>query len=97
LSLSNPLKERGPWGKSITDLSSVTTVGVDFQPRNLQGSAAQIPCELAKHVFQVHCVDDSGRVIVARALRRKNVLPSSPDCQNALLDLRLRLGPLLGA
>ena len=68
-------------GNSITDLSSVTTVGLD----------------LAKHVFQVHCVDASGRVIIARGLRHKNVLPSSPDCQNALLDLRLRLGPLLGA
>jgi transposase len=37
-------------GKSITDLSSVTTVGLD----------------LAKHVFQVHGVDASGRVIVVR-------------------------------
>ena len=45
-------------GKSITDLSSVTTVGLD----------------LAKHVFQVHCVDASGRVIVAKAIRRKDVL-----------------------
>jgi transposase len=34
-------------GKSITDLSSVTTVGLD----------------LAKHVFQVHGVDASGRVV----------------------------------
>src|ERR1019366_3459942 len=38
-------------GNSITDLSSFTTVGLD----------------LAKHVFQVHCVDASGRVIVAKA------------------------------
>ena len=37
-------------GKSITDLSSVITVGLD----------------LAKHVFQVHGVDASGRVVVAR-------------------------------
>jgi len=36
-------------GKSNIDLSSVTTVGLD----------------LAKHVFQVHCVDASGRVVVA--------------------------------
>jgi hypothetical protein len=42
-------------GKSIIDLSSVTTVGLD-------------------HVFQVHGVDASGRVIVANALRRKDVL-----------------------
>ena len=45
-------------GKSITDLSSVTTVGLD----------------LAKHVFQVHAIDAFGRVIVAKALRRKDVL-----------------------
>jgi hypothetical protein len=41
-------------GKFITDLSSVTTVGLD----------------LAKHIFQVHGVDASGRVIVTKALRR---------------------------
>ena len=54
-------------GKSITDLSSVTTVGLD----------------LAKHVFQVHGVDASGRVIVAKALRRKDVLAffaQLPEC-----------------
>jgi transposase len=45
-------------GKSITDLSSVTTVGLD----------------LAKHVFQVHAIGAFGRVIVAKALRRKDVL-----------------------
>src|ERR1700685_2839399 len=53
--------------KSITDLSSVTTVGLD----------------LAKHVFQVHGVDVSGRVVVARAIRRNKVLeffPSLPPC-----------------
>jgi hypothetical protein len=43
-------------GKSITDLSSVTTVGLD----------------LAKHVFQVHGVDASGRVVVAKAIRSVN-------------------------
>src|SRR5437868_15422519 len=45
-------------GKSITDLSSVTTVGLD----------------LAKHVFQVHGVDVSGRVVVAKAIRRNKLL-----------------------
>jgi transposase len=38
-------------GKSITDCSSITTVGLD----------------LAKHVFQVHGVDASGRVVVAKS------------------------------
>ena len=54
-------------GKSITDLSSVTTVGLD----------------LAKHVFQVHGIDASGCVIVARGLRRKDVLAffaQLPEC-----------------
>jgi transposase len=61
------LKERRPWGKSITDLSSVTTVGLD----------------LAKHVFQVHGVDASGRVVVGKAIRRNKLLEffaSLPSC-----------------
>ena len=45
-------------GKSITDLSSVTIVGLD----------------LAKHVFQVHGVDASGRVVVAKAMRRNKLV-----------------------
>ena len=54
-------------GKLITDLSSVTTVGLD----------------LAKHVFQVHGVDASGRVVVAKAVRRNKLLEffaSLPPC-----------------
>ena len=54
-------------GKSITDFSSVTTVGLD----------------LAKHVFQVHCVDASGCVVVAKAIRRNKLLEffaSLPPC-----------------
>src|SRR6476646_1335109 len=45
-------------GKSITDLSSVTTFGLD----------------LAKHVFQVHGIVASGRVVVAKAIRRNKLL-----------------------
>jgi len=44
--------------KSISNFSSVTTVGLD----------------LAKLVFQVHCVDASGRVVVAKTMKRKKVL-----------------------
>jgi transposase len=53
--------------KSITDLSSVTTVGLD----------------LAKHVFQVHGVDALGRIEVAKAIRRNKLLEffaSLPPC-----------------
>ena len=54
-------------GKSITDFSSVTIVGLD----------------LAKHVFQVHCVDALGRVVVAKSIRRSRLLEffaSLPPC-----------------
>jgi transposase len=53
--------------KAITDLSSLTTVGLD----------------LAKHVFQVHGVDASGRVVVAKAIRRNKLMEfftSLPPC-----------------
>jgi len=44
-------------GKLPTDLSCVTTVGLD----------------LAKHIFFVHAVDAAGKVVVARELRRRDV------------------------
>lgn len=53
--------------KLTADLSCVTTVSID----------------LAKHVFQIHAVDASGKVIVAKALRRRDLLPffaSLPSC-----------------
>ncbi|BDV36505.1 hypothetical protein SS37A_40350 (plasmid) [Methylocystis iwaonis] len=54
-------------GKHSIDLSCVTIVGLD----------------LAKHVFQVHAVDASGKVILARAVRRGQLLAffqSLPPC-----------------
>jgi transposase len=54
-------------GKPIINLSSVTTVGLD----------------LAKHVFQVHGVDASECVVVAKAIRRNKLLEffaSLPPC-----------------
>ena len=54
-------------GKPIINLSSVTTGGLD----------------LAKHVFQVHGIDASGRVVVAKAIRRNKLLEffaSLPPC-----------------
>ena len=53
--------------KSITDFSSVTTVGLD----------------LAKHIFQVHGVDAAGRVVVAKSIKRSKLLDffaSLPRC-----------------
>ena len=44
--------------KVTLDLSSVTVVGLD----------------LAKHVFQVHCVDAGGKVVLNRSLKRREVL-----------------------
>jgi transposase len=53
--------------KLANDLSAVTSVGLD----------------LAKHVFQVHGCDADGKVIVAKALRRRDLLAffaSLPPC-----------------
>jgi transposase len=44
--------------KVASHISSVTTVGLD----------------IAKHVFQVHAVDAAGRVLSAKAIKRKDVL-----------------------
>ena len=54
-------------GKSINNLSSVTVVGLD----------------IAKNVFQVHGVDAKGAAIVARSVRRGQLLKffaSLPRC-----------------
>ncbi|MGP8262262.1 MAG: IS110 family transposase, partial [Rhodoblastus sp.] len=54
-------------GKSIKNLSSVTQVGLD----------------LAKNVFQVHAIDAQGAVIVAKPVRRGQLLQffaSLPPC-----------------
>lgn len=45
-------------GKLAIDLSSVTTVSLD----------------LAKHVFFIHAVDDEGKVLVTREVRRRDLL-----------------------
>ena len=53
--------------KLTMDMSAVAAVGLD----------------LAKHVFQVHAIDASGRVLLSKALRRKDLLTffaSLPGC-----------------
>ena len=55
-------------GKVAIDLSSVTTAGLD----------------LAKHVFFVHAVDDEGKVVVAKEVRRRDLrafFASLPACR----------------
>jgi transposase len=59
-------------GKSITDLSAVTTVGLD----------------LAKHIFQVHGVDDSGGVVVTKAMRATSCWSFLLRCPPVLWGLR---------
>ena len=58
-------------GKSITDLSAVTTVGLD----------------LAKHVFQVHGVDAWGRVVVAKSIRRNKLLQFFASLPSSVVGL----------
>jgi transposase len=61
-------------GKPIINLSSVTTVGLD----------------LAKHVFQVHGVDASGCVVVAKAIRRNKLLEFFASLPPCLVGLEAR-------
>jgi transposase len=67
-------------GKSIIDFSSVTTVGLD----------------LAKHVFQVHCVDASGCVVLNRSVRRNRLLEFSLPCRGPLLGSRPAVRRIIG-
>ena len=60
-------------GKSIIDLAGVTTVGLD----------------LAKQVFQVHCVDALGRVVVAKSIRRSKLLEFFASLRDLLVNLRI--------
>jgi hypothetical protein len=65
-----------------TDLTSVTTVGHD----------------IAKHIFQVHAVDGSGRVLAAKAVKRTEVLwPSSAFFRPALWGWRPAARRITGA
>lgn len=67
MTVNGPPTEHHPISKSGADVSVVTRVGLD----------------LAKHVFQVHAVDSDGKVIVAKALHRRDVLPffaAQPPC-----------------
>jgi transposase len=53
--------------KSISNLASVTTIGLD----------------LAKQIFQVHGIDAAGRIVVAKAITRNKLLTffaSLPPC-----------------
>ena len=58
---------------------NVTTVGLD----------------LAKNVFQVHGIDSTGRVIVRRSLRRRQMMPFFGKLEPCLRHRGVRHEPLL--
>ena len=66
--------------KIITNLSSVTTVGLD----------------LAKHIFQIHDVDVCGRAIVSKGLRRKDVLVFFAQVPPCLVGLEACVSAIIG-
>ena len=43
--------------------------------------------DLAKNVFQVHGIDDTGKVIVRRSLRRRQVLPLFGKLEPCLIGM----------
>jgi hypothetical protein len=55
----NPSEGKPSMGKSIRNLTAVTRVGLD----------------LAKNAFQVHAVDATGAIVVARKLTRGRLVP----------------------
>ena len=46
-----------------------------------------IGLDLAKNVFQVHGIDDTGKVIVRRSLRRRQVLPLFGKLEPCLIGM----------
>ena len=52
--------------------------------------------DLAKHVFQVHAIDPFGRVIVAKALRRKDVLAFFAQLPSVLSVWKPAVRPIIG-
>ncbi len=58
-------------GKIAADLSAVTTVGLD----------------LAKHVFQVHAIDAAGQIVIAKTIRRKDILNFFSDLPRCVVGL----------
>jgi hypothetical protein len=67
--------------KSIRNLSTVTTIGLD----------------IAKNVFQVHGVDAAGAVVVAKSIRRAKYWPSSLRCRRVWWGRGVQFGAPLGA
>ena len=48
---------------------------------------AVIGLDLAKNVFEVHCIDDSGQAVLKRKLRRSEVLPLFAGLASALVGI----------
>jgi len=46
-----------------------------------------IGLDLAKNVFQIHCIDGSGQVVLRKALRRAQVLPFFARAQPCLVGM----------
>ena len=53
--------------------------------------------DLAKNVFRVHGVDAKGRTVVARQLRRRQLLPFMVQLQTCLVGMEAVAGAPLGA
>ena len=69
----NPSEGKPSMGKSITELSSVTRVGLD----------------LAKNAFQVHGVDAKGGVVVACKVRRGALTQFFAKLAPCVMQLRI--------
>ena len=53
----------------------ITRSGVRFGQRRWNMTITVIGLDLAKNIFQVHGIDESGRAVLRRKIRRSEVLP----------------------
>ena len=50
-------------------------------------NVSTVGLDLAKNVFQVHAIDESGEVIVAKALRRRQMMPFFSKLEPCLIGI----------
>ena len=61
--------------------------GVRFEQQEVDMTITVIGLDLAKNVFQVHGIDEKGRAILRRKLRRSDVLPFFSKLTPALVGM----------
>jgi hypothetical protein len=100
--------EHRPKGPAIREMMVWTTAATDIECHRVVAAVTHIPgaiemaiavagLDLAKHVFQIHVVDETGRAVLRRQLRRAGVeefFKMPPDKLSFPAMLKEVLGPV---